>query len=79
MVQQLRVQRPPIHSISDLRYRCLNIWYNLPPVIYQGLVASTPSNDVEDVPRSGRPEGRGSLVVMVTSCDRLIHGFEPEW
>ncbi|GFT02690.1 transposase domain containing protein [Trichonephila clavipes] len=42
MVQQLRVQRPPIHNISDLRGRCLNIWYNLTPAIYQGLVASTP-------------------------------------
>ncbi|GFU13158.1 hypothetical protein NPIL_140331, partial [Nephila pilipes] len=37
---QLRVQRPPIRNISDLRYRCLNIWYNLSPVIYQGQVAS---------------------------------------
>ncbi|GFV93479.1 transposase domain containing protein [Trichonephila clavipes] len=39
---QLRVQRPPIHNISDLRDRCLNIWYNLSPAIYQGLVASMP-------------------------------------
>ncbi|GFT95307.1 transposase domain containing protein [Nephila pilipes] len=39
---QLRVQRPPIRNISDLRDRCLNIWYNLSPVIYQGLVASMP-------------------------------------
>ncbi|GFT51866.1 transposase domain containing protein [Nephila pilipes] len=38
--KQLRVQRPPIRNISDLRDRCLNIWYNLSPVIYQGLVAS---------------------------------------
>ncbi|GFS88164.1 hypothetical protein NPIL_178231 [Nephila pilipes] len=37
---QLRVQRPPIRNISDLRDRCLNI--NLSPVIYQGLVASMP-------------------------------------
>ncbi|GFU05154.1 transposase domain containing protein [Nephila pilipes] len=40
MGRQLRVQRPPIRNISDLRDRCLNIWYNLSPVIYQGLVAS---------------------------------------
>ncbi|GIY41129.1 transposase domain containing protein [Caerostris darwini] len=38
----LRVQRPPIRNISDLRDRCLNIWYNLSPAIYQGLVASLP-------------------------------------
>ncbi|GFT05160.1 hypothetical protein NPIL_675441 [Nephila pilipes] len=36
---QFRVQRPPIRNISDLRVHCLNIWYNLSPVIYQGLVA----------------------------------------
>ncbi|GFT49429.1 transposase domain containing protein [Nephila pilipes] len=40
MGRQLRVQRPPIRNISDLRDRCLNIWYNLSPVIYQGLEAS---------------------------------------
>ncbi|GFT56685.1 transposase domain containing protein [Nephila pilipes] len=39
---QLRVQRPPIRNISDLSDRCLNIWYNLSPVIYQRLVASMP-------------------------------------
>ncbi|GFV97023.1 hypothetical protein TNCV_3526091 [Trichonephila clavipes] len=33
---QLRVQRPPIHNISDLSDRCLNIWYNVSPAIYQG-------------------------------------------
>ncbi|GFT41186.1 transposase domain containing protein [Trichonephila clavipes] len=42
MRRQLRVQRPPIYNISDLRGRCLNIWYNLSPAIYQGLVASMP-------------------------------------
>ncbi|GFT03970.1 transposase domain containing protein, partial [Nephila pilipes] len=42
MGRQLRVQRPPIRNISELRDRCLNIWYNLSPVIYQGLVASMP-------------------------------------
>ncbi|GFY19727.1 transposase domain containing protein [Trichonephila clavipes] len=42
MGRQLRVQRPPIHNISDLRDRCLNIWNNLSSAIYQGLVASMP-------------------------------------
>ncbi|GFU25368.1 transposase domain containing protein [Nephila pilipes] len=42
MGRQLRVQRPPIRNISDLRDRCLNIWYNLSPVIYEGLVAPMP-------------------------------------
>ncbi|GFV82791.1 transposase domain containing protein [Trichonephila clavipes] len=42
MGRQLRVQRPPIHNISDLCDRCLNIWYNLSSTIYQGLVASMP-------------------------------------
>ncbi|GFT90852.1 transposase domain containing protein [Nephila pilipes] len=42
MGRQLKVQRPPFRNISDLRDRCLNIWYNLSPVIYQGLVASMP-------------------------------------
>ncbi|GFT21054.1 transposase domain containing protein [Trichonephila clavipes] len=40
MGRQLRVQRPPIRNISDLCDRCLNIWYNLSPSIYQGLVTS---------------------------------------
>ncbi|GFS78405.1 transposase domain containing protein [Trichonephila clavipes] len=39
---QLRVQRPPIRNISDSCDRCLNIWYNLSPAIYEGLVASMP-------------------------------------
>ncbi|GFT77987.1 hypothetical protein NPIL_504771 [Nephila pilipes] len=39
---QLRVQKPPIRNILDLRNRCLNIWCNLSLVIYQGLVASMP-------------------------------------
>ncbi|GFU10032.1 transposase domain containing protein [Nephila pilipes] len=42
MGRQLRIQRPPIRNTSALRDRCLNIWYNLSPVIYQGLVASMP-------------------------------------
>ncbi|GFX53670.1 transposase domain containing protein [Trichonephila clavipes] len=42
MGQQLRVERPPIHNISDLRDRWLYIWHNLSPTIYQGLVVSMP-------------------------------------
>ncbi|GFW20405.1 transposase domain containing protein [Trichonephila clavipes] len=42
MGQQLRVQRAPIQNISDLRDYCLNIWYNVSPAIYKGLVASMP-------------------------------------
>ncbi|GFU42358.1 transposase domain containing protein, partial [Nephila pilipes] len=42
MERQLRIQRPPIRNISDLPDRCLNICYNLSPVIYQELVASMP-------------------------------------
>ncbi|GFW86552.1 transposable element Tcb2 transposase [Trichonephila clavipes] len=42
MGRQLRVQRPPIRNTSDLRDRCLNIWYILSPALYQGLVASMP-------------------------------------
>ncbi|GFU35086.1 transposable element Tcb1 transposase [Trichonephila clavipes] len=60
MRRQLRVQRPPIHSISDLRDRCLNMWYNLSPAIYQGLVASMPRR-VEAVLRAkeaGHPATR---------------------
>ncbi|GFT22270.1 DDE_3 domain-containing protein [Trichonephila clavipes] len=39
---QLSVQRLPIRNISYLRDRCLNIWHNLSPTIYQGLVVSMP-------------------------------------
>lgn len=42
MGRQLRGQRPPIRNIPDLRDRCVNLWYNLSPAIYQGLVASMP-------------------------------------
>ncbi|GFT19575.1 transposase domain containing protein, partial [Nephila pilipes] len=42
MGRQPRVQRPPIRNISEMRDRRLSIWYNLSPVIYQGLVASMP-------------------------------------
>ncbi|GFU38478.1 transposase domain containing protein [Nephila pilipes] len=42
MGRQFRVPRPPIRNILDLSDRCLNIWYNLSPVIYQGIVASMP-------------------------------------
>ncbi|GFT82903.1 transposase domain containing protein [Trichonephila clavipes] len=51
MGRQLRVQIPPIRNILELRDRCLNIWYNLSPAIYQGLVASM-SRRVEAVLRA---------------------------
>ncbi|GFW00868.1 transposase domain containing protein [Trichonephila clavipes] len=51
MGQHFRVQRPPIHNISDLRDRCLNIWYNLYPAIYQGLATCMPMR-VESVLRA---------------------------
>ncbi|GBL74628.1 hypothetical protein AVEN_235527-1 [Araneus ventricosus] len=40
--QQLRPQTPPCPNISTLRDRCLDIWYNLSPVMYQKLVVSMP-------------------------------------
>ncbi|GBM81977.1 Transposable element Tcb2 transposase [Araneus ventricosus] len=42
MERQLRAQTPPCPNISTLRDRCLDIWYNLSPVMYQKLVASMP-------------------------------------
>ncbi|GBN75817.1 hypothetical protein AVEN_123386-1 [Araneus ventricosus] len=42
MEWQLRAQTPPCPNISTLRDRCLDIWYNLSPVMYQKLVASMP-------------------------------------
>ncbi|GBN76504.1 Transposable element Tc1 transposase [Araneus ventricosus] len=42
MEGQLRAQTPPCPNISTLRDRCLDIWYNLSPVMYQKLVASMP-------------------------------------
>ncbi|GBM26547.1 Transposable element Tc1 transposase [Araneus ventricosus] len=42
MERQLRTQTPPCPNISTLRDRCLDIWYNLSPVIYQKLVAFLP-------------------------------------
>ncbi|GFS76025.1 zinc metalloproteinase nas-15 [Nephila pilipes] len=41
-IDKAQSSKPPIRNISDLRDRCLNIWYNLSPVIYQGLEASMP-------------------------------------
>ncbi|GBN57042.1 hypothetical protein AVEN_7044-1 [Araneus ventricosus] len=37
-----RAQTPPCLNISTLRDRCLDIWYNMSPVVYQKLVASMP-------------------------------------
>ncbi|GBM10228.1 Transposable element Tc1 transposase [Araneus ventricosus] len=42
MKRQLRAQTPPCPNISTLRGRCLDIWYNPSPVMYQKLVASMP-------------------------------------
>ncbi|GBL78764.1 Transposable element Tc1 transposase [Araneus ventricosus] len=41
MERQLRAQTPRL-NISTLRDHCLDIWYNLSPVMYQKLVASMP-------------------------------------
>ncbi|GBM75942.1 hypothetical protein AVEN_125348-1 [Araneus ventricosus] len=42
MERQLTAQTPPCPNISTLRDCCLDIWYNLSPVMYQKLVASMP-------------------------------------
>ncbi|GBO09270.1 Transposable element Tc1 transposase [Araneus ventricosus] len=42
MERQLRAQTPPCPNISTLRDCCLDIRYNLSPVIYQKLLASMP-------------------------------------
>ncbi|GBN67749.1 hypothetical protein AVEN_44669-1 [Araneus ventricosus] len=42
MEWQLRAQTPPCPNILTLRDRCLDIWYNLSPVMYQKHVASMP-------------------------------------
>ncbi|GBN04634.1 hypothetical protein AVEN_1404-1 [Araneus ventricosus] len=42
MEQQFRAQTPPCPNISTLHDCCLDIWYNLSPVMYQSLVASMP-------------------------------------
>ncbi|GBM94042.1 Transposable element Tcb2 transposase [Araneus ventricosus] len=42
MERQIRAQTPPCPNISTLCDRCLDIWYNLSPVMYQILVASMP-------------------------------------
>ncbi|GFV46213.1 transposase domain containing protein [Trichonephila clavipes] len=68
---QLRVQRPPIRNISDLCDRCLNIWYNLSPANYQGLVASMPRRVEAVLYAKG---GCGSLAVMVSNSS---HELQP--
>ncbi|GFX09605.1 transposable element Tcb1 transposase [Trichonephila clavipes] len=55
MGRQLRVQRPPIRNISYLHGRCLNIWYNLSPAIYQGLVVFMPRRVESVLHAKGRP------------------------
>ncbi|GBM55242.1 hypothetical protein AVEN_251320-1 [Araneus ventricosus] len=42
MMQQLRAETPPCPNILTLRDRCLDIWYNLSPVMYKKLVPSMP-------------------------------------
>ncbi|GBM19806.1 Transposable element Tcb2 transposase [Araneus ventricosus] len=42
MEWQLRAQTPPCLNILTLHDCCLDIWYNLSPVMYQKLVASMP-------------------------------------
>ncbi|GBM97547.1 hypothetical protein AVEN_246226-1 [Araneus ventricosus] len=42
MERQLRAQTPPCPNVSTLRNRCLDICYNVSPVMYQTLVASIP-------------------------------------
>ncbi|GBM33762.1 hypothetical protein AVEN_47057-1 [Araneus ventricosus] len=42
MQRQFRAQNPPYPNISTLRDRCLEIWYNLSPVMYQKFLASIP-------------------------------------
>ncbi|GBM70738.1 Transposable element Tc1 transposase [Araneus ventricosus] len=46
MERQLTAQTPSCSNISTLRDRCLDIWYNLSPVMYQKLVASMPKRVV---------------------------------
>ncbi|GBM65896.1 hypothetical protein AVEN_124317-1 [Araneus ventricosus] len=48
MELQLRVQTPPCPNIPTLRDRCLDIWYNLSPAMYQKRVASMPRSIVDD-------------------------------
>ncbi|GBM76409.1 Transposable element Tc1 transposase [Araneus ventricosus] len=42
MERKLRAQTPPCPNISTLRDLCLDIWYNLSPVMYQKFVVSMP-------------------------------------
>ncbi|GBL74166.1 Transposable element Tc1 transposase [Araneus ventricosus] len=42
MERELRAQTSPCPNISTLRDRCLDIWYNLSPVIYQKFVVTMP-------------------------------------
>ncbi|GBM97772.1 hypothetical protein AVEN_139168-1 [Araneus ventricosus] len=40
--RQLRAETSPCPNFSTLRDRCLDIWYNLSPVMYQKVVAFMP-------------------------------------
>ncbi|GFT73296.1 transposase domain containing protein [Nephila pilipes] len=78
MGRQLRVQRPPIRNISDLRDRCLNIWYNLSPVIYQGLVASMPRR-VEAVLRAKGTISPDITTIVFFYLHPQVHGSDTEY
>ncbi|GFT50123.1 transposase domain containing protein [Nephila pilipes] len=72
MGRQLRVRRPPIRNISDLLDRCLNIWYNLSPVIYEVLVASMPRR-VEAVLRANSLLTGGHNVLALECSQQRLH------
>ncbi|GFT86373.1 transposase domain containing protein [Nephila pilipes] len=64
MGRQLRVQRPPIRNISDLPDHCLNIWYNLSPFIFHGLVAFMPRRDEAVLRAKDGPTRYSQVVIM---------------
>ncbi|GFW39752.1 transposase domain containing protein [Trichonephila clavipes] len=74
MGRQLRVQRPPIRNISDLCDRCLNIWYNLSPAIYQGLVASMPRRVDAVLYAQGEPTCDESVRNLSTNLLKRLFG-----
>ncbi|GFU13680.1 transposase domain containing protein [Nephila pilipes] len=75
MGRQLRVQRPPIRNISDLRDHCLNMWYNLSPVIYQGLVGSM-QRRVEAVLHA-KAIGERKKLKKASTCSKRLRAKTP--
>ncbi|GFU35423.1 hypothetical protein NPIL_238991 [Nephila pilipes] len=69
MGRQLRVERPPIRNISDLRDRCLNVWYNLSPVTYQGLVSIGKVKRVTDLTCIHPAIWRLNCVIMIQTIE----------